>query len=303
MKKRLPNNILLPPLFNFGLHRKNNLLSRHWENSSYKRKTEVLENPIHKSLRLSEFVTFFWNLLEARGKIAIINTEDRQAFSYADWLEGSGIKCYEGSWIPGIWSNSLLNDPLPDLVILLSLNPTERSTVLWDLQNLNLPLINFSNEPAKWNLFSSPVQDHYQVCYFYMEIIRYLVLHFQHDHPPISSAVKLISDELNFYSQIRHFITRQYGQTTSATKKKLWSHSQTATKKNLKKWHIQKNLIYSKRKKRRLLKPFGAICIIPPIKFLQKACSSQEKSQSRKKEMISSLSSRGNSNYGWRKRK
>jgi hypothetical protein len=38
---------------------------------------------------------------------------------------------------------------LPDLVILLSLNPTERSTVLWDLQNLNLPLINFSNEPAK----------------------------------------------------------------------------------------------------------------------------------------------------------
>jgi hypothetical protein len=83
MKKHLPNNILLTPLFNFGLHRKNNSFPRQRENPSYKRKTEALENPIYKSLWLIEFVTFFGNLLEARGKIAIINTEDKRTFSYA----------------------------------------------------------------------------------------------------------------------------------------------------------------------------------------------------------------------------
>jgi len=67
--------------------------------------------------------------------------------------------------------------------------------------------------------------------------------------------------------------------------------------------YSKKSYIFKKKKKRRLLKPFGAIRIIPPIKFLQKAHYSQEKSRARKKEMISSLSSRVNSNYGWRKRK
>jgi len=267
MKKRLPNNIPLPPLFNFGLHRKNKLFSRQWENSSYKRKTETLENPIRKSLRLIEFVTFFWNLLEARGKIAIINTEDKRTFSYASWFEGSEVKCYEGSWIPGIWSNSLLNDQLPDLVILLSLSSTERSSVLWELQGLQLPLVNFSPEHSEWNLFASPVHDHYQVSHFHMEIIRYLVLRFQQGHPNLNSPTNLISEELDFHNQIRHLIDYYCGRTAFISDQKLWSHLKAPTKKNLKMWHIQKNLISLKRKKRLFLKTLEAVPVTTPIRF------------------------------------
>jgi hypothetical protein len=270
MKKHLPNNILLTPLFNFGLHRKNNSFPRQRENPSYKRKTEALENPIYKSLWLIEFVTFFGNLLEARGKIAIINTEDKRTFSYAAWFEGSGIKCYEGSWVPGIWSNPLLNDSLPDLVILLSLSSAERSSVLWDLQNLQLPLINLSTEHSEWNLFASPAQDHYQATHFYMEIIRYLVLRFQQGHSKFNSSAKHIFEKLVLHNQIDRLITYHYNRKISISDQTLWSYSKSSSRKNLKRWHIQKNLIYLKKPKKHFLKPFKTVRTSPPIKFLQK---------------------------------
>jgi len=56
-----------------------------------------LENSIEKSLKLTEFITFFWILLETRTNIAIINTEETHAFSYENLFEGTQIKCYEGS--------------------------------------------------------------------------------------------------------------------------------------------------------------------------------------------------------------
>jgi len=276
MKKRLSHNILPIPLFNFGLHRKNNSFPRQKENFSYKRKTETVENPIYKSTWLIEFVTFFWNLLEARGKIAIINTEDKRTFSYAAWFEESGIKCYEGSWVPGIWSNPLLNDPLPDLIILLSLSSAERSSVLQDLQNLQLPLINLSTEHSEWNLFASPVQDHYQVTYFYMEILRYLVLRFKREQPNFNSPAKCISEELGLYNQIDRLITYHSNRTVSISDQTLWSYSKSSSRKNLKRWHIQKNLIYLKRPKEHFLKPSKAVRTTPPIRFLQKTLISQE---------------------------
>jgi hypothetical protein len=59
MKKRFSIQTPLPSLYNLGLQRQKKPALTSQENPLYTRETETLENPIQKSLRLTEFVTFF----------------------------------------------------------------------------------------------------------------------------------------------------------------------------------------------------------------------------------------------------
>jgi hypothetical protein len=82
MKTRLAHHNPLPLFFNLGLQRQKKPLLVRWENSSYLRENETLENPIRKSLQLAEFVTLFGGLLSSGAKIGVINNDDKQVFSY-----------------------------------------------------------------------------------------------------------------------------------------------------------------------------------------------------------------------------
>jgi hypothetical protein len=224
MKNRLSPNSLFPPLFNLGLHQAKKPVLLPWGNfSQYKRKTETLENPIRKSLRLTELVRVFWALFDIEVKIAVINTDQKQAFSYEDWFAGTNVNCYEEPWIPGFWSNPLLKNQTPDLVILLSIDSADRITVLNELQSLRLPVLNFSGENISGHQFILPDLRNFYSIHFYMEIIRFLLLHSQE----LQIAFHSISDETgteekDFYAQILNLIRRYQKEQSEVTSSSLW---------------------------------------------------------------------------------
>jgi hypothetical protein len=253
MKYRLPHSNQLPYLFNLGLHRQKELISIQWENSSYQRKAETLENPIRKSVQLAEFASFFWAILETEGNIAIINTNEPRAFSYENWFEGTRVKCYEGSWIPGLWRNPLLRNPLPDLVLLLSVKWNERSAILGELQNLNIPVINFSSEPLEWNYLTLQLQEQNGITHFYMQLIRFLLLRFQHGRRRSKLAPELNWEEVPLRLQIRRLVTHfcEFALSSNRTpSQKVWPPCRKRSLlKRLKKSHIYTKHIYLKGKK------------------------------------------------------
>ena len=227
MKNRLSPNPLFPPLFNLGLHQAKKPILLPWGNSSqYKRKTETLENPIRKSLRLTELVRVLWVLFDTEVKIAVINTDQKQAFSYEDWFAGTNVKCYEEPWIPGFWSNLLLKNQTPDLVILLSIDSAERITVLSELQSLRLPILNFSGENIIGHQFILP--DPWDFCsiHFYMEIIRFLLLR-AHElqiafHP---TSDETGTEEKDFCARMPNLIGWYQKEQSKVTSSSLWFRS------------------------------------------------------------------------------
>ena len=246
MKNRLSPNPLFPPIFNLGLHQAKKPVLLPWGNSSqYKRKTEILENPIRKSLRLTELIRVLWALFNTEVKIAVINTDQKQAFSYEDWFSGTNVKCYEEPWTPGFWSNPLLKNQTPDLVILLSINSAERVAVLGELQNLCLPVLNFSGENILGHQFILPDPRDYCSIHFYMEIIRFLLLRSQElqmaSYPPSDETR---TEEKDFYAQIPKLIRWYQKEQSKAISSSLWSRS------GIYKIHFgKKKLIFLKRKK------------------------------------------------------
>lgn len=227
MKNRLSQNPLFPPLFNLGLHQAKKPVLLPWGNSSqYKRKTETLENPIRKSLRLTELIRVLWALFDTEVKIAVINTDQKQAFSYEDWFAGTNVKCYEEPWIPGFWSNPLLKNQTPDLVILLSIDSAERVTILSELQSLRLPILNFSGENILGHQFILPDLRNYYSIHFYMEIIRFLLLRSQElqiAFHPASDETGI--EEKDFYAPIPKLIRWYQKEQSKATSSSLWSRS------------------------------------------------------------------------------
>ena len=247
MKNRLSQNSHFLPLFNLGLHQAKKPALLPWGNSSqYKRKTEILENPIRKSLRLTELIRVLWTLFDTEVKIAVINTDQKQAFSYEDWFAGTNVKCYEEPWTPGFWSNPLLKNQIPDLVILLSIDSTEQVAVLRELQSLHLPILNFSGDNNILNhQFILPGARDYCSIHFYMEIIRFLLLRSQGlqitFHP---ASDETGTEENDFYAQIPKLVRWYQKEQSKATRSYPWSRL------GIHKIHSEKKkLIFLKRKK------------------------------------------------------
>ncbi len=248
MKKRLSSHQQLPPLFNLGLHRQKHPVIVQWDHFLYERKSETLVNPLRKALKLTEFVTFFWTLLATGAKIALINTDENRAFNYENWFDGTSIKCYEGLWVPGLWTNPLRKNPVPDLVILLSVNWKEKAWILGELVDLNIPILNFSSEYSDWNQFKPAVHEEYKLTHFYMEIIRFVLMRFQQLHDPLNYSNKPTSKEiaLDYHNQLKQIGNVARPRTTAFEGKKLLC----TYPKIIRNYCPRKKLIYLKRKKR-----------------------------------------------------
>jgi hypothetical protein len=104
-----------------------------------------------------------------------------------------------------LWRNPLWKNPLPDLVILLSINPADRFTILRELQDLRLPLLNLTTDDLPGNELSTPIGVNPTSTYFYIKIIRFAVLRWQQTYlalkqeshlPDVSSDFILSSQPL-----------------------------------------------------------------------------------------------------------
>jgi len=94
----------------------------------------------------------------------------------------------------------------PDLVILLSVNEKDRATILGELQNLRLPIINFSSESWEGDQFVISTSNEPQITHFYMELMRFLFLNFQHQSFSNLASMK-DSTENDFSKQLHSFIS------------------------------------------------------------------------------------------------
>ena len=81
MKIRFPLPHTFPTFLNLGLHQQQ---EPRVTPRSYERKSETVENPSRLALRLTEFVSYLWTLINAGSHIAIINNDENYRFSYED---------------------------------------------------------------------------------------------------------------------------------------------------------------------------------------------------------------------------
>jgi hypothetical protein len=84
MKIRFPLPHTFPTFLNLGLHQQQEPRVTHLKPRSYERKSETVENPSRLALRLTEFVSYLWTLINAGSHIAIINNDENYRFSYED---------------------------------------------------------------------------------------------------------------------------------------------------------------------------------------------------------------------------
>ena len=163
------------------------------------------------------------------------------------------MKCYEGAWVPGLWRNPFLKNPLPDIVILLSVKWNERSAVLRELRNLNLPVINFSAESLEWNHLTHQLQEHSQITHFYMQVIRFLLLRFQQNRRRSELVPDLQWAKAPLGPQIGRLVaqfTKSIGTPPEILRRKVCSRRRYISRKSLKKNYIHTNLFSLQGKKR-----------------------------------------------------
>jgi hypothetical protein len=62
--------------------------------------------------------------------MVVINTGNEQNTLYARRFGGSGVKCFEKSWVAGTLTNPLLGYRVPDIIILVSMSAKDRPYIL-----------------------------------------------------------------------------------------------------------------------------------------------------------------------------
>jgi hypothetical protein len=137
-------------------------------------------------------------------------------------------------------------NPTPDLVILRSVNKNERDNIMSELKNLHLPIINFSSENLETDQFLISTSNEPPIIHFYMELIRFLFLHFQQQSTSHYSLLPNTNSP-SFYSELYSFTSELVSHPVYHSFTRLWLHHRIFLKKNLKNGYPQKNLISSKK--------------------------------------------------------
>jgi len=74
-------------------------------------------------------------------------------------FEGLNILCFEEEWVPGIFTNPIFKQPIPDLVIYLSARDSDQKNIFAELKSLKIPFLNFSSHNYNHNLIYSQLVD------------------------------------------------------------------------------------------------------------------------------------------------
>jgi hypothetical protein len=86
---------------------------------------------------------------------------------------------------------------------LISINPADRFTILRELQDLRLPLLNLTIDDLPGNELSTPIGVSPTLTYFYMKIIRFAVLRWQQTYlaPKQETNLTYVSSDFILSSQ------------------------------------------------------------------------------------------------------
>jgi hypothetical protein len=110
---------------------------------------------------------------------------------------------------------------------LLSINPTDRFTILRELQDLRLPLLNLTTDDLPGNSLPTPIGASPTPTYFYMKIIRFAVLRWQQTYLAPKQEINLPYVSSDFILSDRPLIRKRIKAQRKRPFKKLGLLNQT----------------------------------------------------------------------------